>query len=139
MEKILDLTGLKTAQAAFHKALDYALSLEDEKDTYQFEAARGNLIQSFEFTFEISWKMMRRYIDNSLDSGDEKINTHKDLYRLAGQRGLIGNFYPWLDYRSARNKTSHSYDEEIAEEVYGAAKKFKADLDDFVVNIEERV
>ena len=139
MKKVLDLTQLKRAQVAFHQALDYALSHEADRSAYAFEAARGNLIQSFEFTFEISWKMMKRYIDNSLGPGDEKINTHKDLYRLAGQRGLISDFYPWLDYRDARNKTSHSYDEEIAEEVYRVAKRFKTDLDNFVENIEGRV
>ena len=139
VEKILDLTQLKNAQLAFHQALEYALSLESDKSAYAFEAARGNLIQSFEFTFEISWKMMKRYINNSLGPGDEKINTHKDLYRLAGQRGLINDFYPWLGYRDARNKTSHSYNEEIAEEVYKIAKSFKKDLDDFVANIEGKV
>jgi len=139
MEVMLDLTQLKKAQFAFDEALEYALSLEADKNAYPFLAARGNLIQSFEFTFEISWKMMKRYIDNSLGSKGEKINTHKDLYRLAGQRGLINEFYPWLDYRDARNKTSHSYNEEIAEEVYRVAKNFKTDLADFVGRIEELV
>jgi len=139
MEKLLDLTQLKNAQFAFHEAFDYALSLEDSKGAYAFLAARGNLIQSFEFTFESSWKMMKRYIENSLGPGDEKINTHKDLYRIAGQRGLISDFYPWLDYRDARNKTSHSYNENIAEEVYRVAKNFKIDLDDFVARIEALV
>ena len=139
MEKILDLEQLRKAQIAFHQALEYALSLESDKSAYAFEAARGNLIQNFEFTFEVSWKMMKRYIDNSLGPGDEKIYTHKDLYRLAGQRGLINDFYPWLRYRDARNKTSHSYNEEIAEEVYKVAKNFKMDLDEFVVNIEGKI
>lgn len=135
MKKLLDLTQLKMAQSAFHQALDYAVGLEENQDDYAFKAARGNLIQSFEFAFEVSWKMMKRYVDKTIGPGDEKIKTHKDLFRIAAQRELIDDVYPWLDYQDARNQTSHSYNEEVAAEVYRITKQFRNDLDVFVEKI----
>ena len=140
----LDLTSVKRAQDAFSNALAFAENIEskpaDQLDFFEFDVARAALIQHFEFTYELCWKTMKRCIDMNIGLGSkEEITSQRDLFRISGERGFIEDFHIWMDYHRARNKTSHSYDEDIAHEVYGVAKKFKADLDKFVKAVEERL
>lgn len=84
---------------------------------------RDATIQRFEYTFELSWKLMKRYfkINNNLD-----IFNVKDIFREAGRQQLIENVEAWFEYLEARNLTSHTYDEKIADKVFEKAKEFEA-------------
>ena len=144
MEKKLDLKSVRNAQEAFTNALAFAENVEnkpaDQLNFFEFDVARAALIQHFEFTYELCWKTMKRCIEMNIGVGSkEEIPSQRDLFRISGERGFIEDFHTWMDYHRARNKTSHSYDEDIAQEVYKVAKKFKIDLDKFVKAVEERL
>ena len=85
---------------------------------------KDGTIQRFEYTFELSWKALKRYfkINNNLE-----IFNVKDIFREAGKQGLIEKVEKWFEYLEARNLTSHTYDENIAEKVYTKAKEFEKD------------
>ncbi len=84
---------------------------------------RDATIQRFEYTFELSWKLMKRYfkVNNNID-----IFNVKDIFREAGKQQLIENVEAWFEYLEARNLTSHTYDEKIADKVFVKAKEFEA-------------
>jgi nucleotidyltransferase substrate binding protein (TIGR01987 family) len=88
---------------------------------------RAAVIQHFEFTFELSWKMLERLLGKKLGSDTVKRMSHKTLFRVAAERSLLGEPRRWLTYLDARNKTSHTYNVSVAEDVYG---KIPAFLDD---------
>lgn len=83
-------------------------------------------IQRFEYTFELSWKILKRYfkVNNNLD-----IFNIKDIFREGGNQGLIENVEKWFEYLEARNLTSHTYDEtydeNTAEKVFEKAREFE--------------
>jgi len=52
----------------------------------------------------------------------------RDIFREAAKQGLIDSMENWLIYHRAKNLTSHTYDEIIAEETYVAAKAFSEDV-----------
>ena len=142
VENKLDISALKKAAETFYKALAFAKKVEskndDEREDYEFEIVRASLIQHFEFSYELCWKTMKRYIE--MDIGPEAdILTRRDLFRLSVERRLIADFDNWLEYHKARNKTSHIYDEDIATEVYNIAKMFADDLRAFVGIMENRI
>lgn len=85
---------------------------------------RDAAIQRFEYTFELSWKLMKRYfkVNNNLD-----IFNVKNIFREAGKQQLIENVETWFDFLEARNLTSHTYDEKIADKVYQKSKEFEAE------------
>ena len=144
MENKLDLKSLKKAQVAFSNAFAFAVSVErksaDQLGFFEFEVVRAALIQHFEFTYELCWKTMKRCIEMNVGLGSkEEISSQRDLFRISGERGFIEDFHTWMDYHRARNKTSHSYDGDIAQTVYEDAKRFKTDLDKFVKAVEERL
>lgn len=77
-------------------------------------------IQRFEFTFELTWKVMQ---SSAREKGLEIVSP-KDSLRTAAQLGLIENVEVWFDFLDARNLSSHVYNEEIADAVYLQIKKF---------------
>jgi nucleotidyltransferase substrate binding protein (TIGR01987 family) len=72
------------------------------------------LIQSFEYTHELAWKVLKDYL---ISKGFTEIICSKDSTRMAFQNGLIHEGEIWMSMIDARNRTSHTYDMKIAAEV----------------------
>jgi nucleotidyltransferase substrate binding protein (TIGR01987 family) len=72
-------------------------------------------IQAFEFTYELSWKLLQAQLR---DEGVESA-TPRAVFRSAGDAGLIPSVERWIGYLRARKLTSHTYREDTAEQVYG--------------------
>jgi nucleotidyltransferase substrate binding protein (TIGR01987 family) len=80
---------------------------------------RDSVIQRFEFTVELSWKVLQRYIKAS---GIVEPLTPKNTFREAARLGLIKNPEAWIRFVDARNLSSHTYKESLAEQVYCSAQ-----------------
>lgn len=125
----LSLTGLQKALKSFESAVNAACSeermacLEDD----QKDAIRAGVIQNFEFTYELSWKFMQRWLrDNQIKDVDLP-RTRKDLFRLAAQSGLIEDPVQWFADGDARNLASHTYSDDKARIVFDKAVEFLPD------------
>jgi len=134
-ETQLDITPLKKANEAFSRAL--ALSGKVEKEFY--EVYRAGIIQNFEFGFELCWKFIRRWLEADDPKEVDRALTKKDLFRIAHERGLIRDVEKWFVYLNARNRTSHIYDEMVAEEVFSVTLEFHLDSMFFTQELEKRV
>ncbi len=87
-------------------------SLEDE---ILDEMIKEGLIQRFEYTHELAWNVMKDYAEYQ---GNSSIGGSRDASREAFQLKLIPNGHIWMDMITSRNKTSHTYNEETANEIY---------------------
>lgn len=75
---------------------------------------RAATIQAFEVSFELGWKLLKaRLKEEGLD-----LATPKAVLRAAGDAGMIESVEDWLGYLRARNLTSHTYNREVADQVY---------------------
>lgn len=74
------------------------------------EAYQLSLIQAFEFTFELSWKTMKDYLN---EVGYSEINNAAQTIKQAYQSKLINNPAGWLNALDSRNETSHTYRNKI--------------------------
>lgn len=90
---------------------------------------RDSVIQRFEYTYELSWKMIKRWLEINLGSTYVDGISRKELFRYAAEHHLIKDPLKWFSYHEARNQTSHVYDEIVAEDVFGV-------IDDFVKDVE---
>jgi len=90
---------------------------------------RDGLIRRFKFTYELSHKMLRRYLANIAASPEDiKRMPFPDLIRTASEQGLLPRGWDvWRKYREMRNKTSHTYDERVAEDVVSGIRDFLED------------
>lgn len=121
----IKLTELKRAIARLKEAL--ALPKSD--------IIRDSVIQRFEFTVELSWKVLQRYLKAS---GITEALTPKNTIREAGRLGIIKDPEAWLTFIDARNLSSHTYKESLAEEVYASASALPPFAEDLVRHIEQK-
>lgn len=66
-------------------------------------------VQSFEITQELSWKVMKDFLESE---GKTDLFGSKTVVREAFNVGLITNGEQWLNTIESRNKTSHIYDQQ---------------------------
>ena len=82
------------------------------------EPHKESTIQRFEYTFELSWKLMSSILkDQGIESYGVR-NVLREGYKLQ----LIDNIDAWFKYADARNQTAHIYRQSVADEVVGVAK-----------------
>ncbi len=94
---------------------------------------RDATIQRFEYTFELSWKMLKRYFQVNNQTSEANL---KNIFREAGKQGIIENVEQWFEFLHFRNLTSHTYDESTAQEVFEAAKNFSGEAEKVLRKLE---
>lgn len=76
---------------------------------------RDGVIQRFEFTFELAWKSLREYMEDQGASMEAVFS--KQVFKAAYAAGLIHDERAWVNMLTARNLTSHVYDESTADTI----------------------
>ena len=122
----LDLTSLEKAIAQLADALDTYYDEITQKSPKHKKHMRSAVIQSFEFTYELTLKMLKRYLGAALFNPEAVTSMNfKDVIREAYKKNLIrSDVSVWDQYRENRGITSHTYDEGKAQEVFEAASEF---------------
>lgn len=90
---------------------------------------RDGLIQRFEFTYELSHRLLRRYL-RGVAASPEAFDQmpFQDLIRSANQQGLlVGDWPAWRRYRDMRARSSHTYAAEVAMQVVEGIPGFLAE------------
>lgn len=109
MEKnrlIQKLTDFKKAVSRLREVLQ-----ADPVNDFIYDAS----IQRFEFTYELSWKLLKGFLSYS---GLADAATPREVFKVAFSVGILPEGQKWLDMLKDRNLTSHVYDEEMAIEIY---------------------
>lgn len=94
------------------------------------------VIQRFEFTFELSWKLMKAYLEYE---GLKNLNSPRSTIRAAFKNKLIEDGDKWVGMLLDRNKTSHIYDEDKAREIYDKIKTEHIDRFKNLLDVMENV
>ena len=111
------LTKLNEAIAYVnHNFLDDDNLEEKENPRYVLNnIIKQGLIQSFKYTHELAWKVMKDFLQ---EVGEVKIYGSKDATKEAFTTELILDSDVWMGMIESRNKTSHTYNEETANEIF---------------------
>jgi nucleotidyltransferase substrate binding protein (TIGR01987 family) len=110
----MDASDLEKILSQFENALQRfseALARDINKDSLVLDAA----IQRFEFCFELSWKVLRRYLAR------EGINasTPREVFKEAFKLGWLAEGDAlWSRMITDRNLTSHTYNQKTALDLY---------------------
>ena len=134
MTSQLDLSSLQNATLRLEEA--WSLLQAEPENTI----IRDAVIQRFEFTYELSWKMLKRYLEMTASnpaSFDEM--SFQNLIRRGSEQGLLKSGWDtWWDYRNARAATSHTYDEEKAKAVIVLILPFIREIQYLLAMLESR-
>ena len=95
---------------------------------------KAGTIQAFEVCYELAKNTIRKIL---LLRAQEVHVTPKEIFRLAALEGLIPDAEIWFEFAKKRNKTSHAYDGEIAEEILSSLPNFLHHLDLLINKLKE--
>ena len=87
----------------------------------QDEEVRDSVIQRFEYSYELCWKMLSKELYQRVPSLGQ---TPSLDFKTGSRFGLIDDPEAWFEYPRMRNITFRTYDEVTAEKVAGSAKSF---------------
>ena len=122
----LELGSLRQAMRSLEVAVTEVTSpaFRDALTPSQREVMRAGVIQSFEFSYELCWKFMKRWLAENL--GPTRVDgiPRKELFRLAAEHRLIDDVPSWFAYHKARNLTAHTYNADTAREIFAVALPF---------------
>jgi nucleotidyltransferase substrate binding protein (TIGR01987 family) len=131
----LDITSLGKAVRRLREGL------ERHKREPTDEQIRDGLIQRFEFTYELTHKMLKRYLKETAASPDEIGRMpFADLVRSGNAQGLLRSDWPaWRRFREMRARTSHTYDAKVASQVASAIPGFLEEAEHFYAELQRRL
>lgn len=125
----LDFTAFDKALTSLEKSLadSHDASFMASLSASQHQLVIAGTIQNFEFTYELCWKYIKRWL--SLNYGASQVDgaPRRELFRQALQNQLIEDVETWMRYHIARNQTSHTYEQETAKDIFELIPSFFSD------------
>ena len=121
------MSNNKPSIAHFERAIQ---SLREGLERYQYDIKdiqiRDGLVQRFEFTYELSHKILKRYLVYAAASPRQfEEMAFQDLIRTANEQGLLlGDWNIWRGFRDMRVRTGHTYNEDVAIDVVKGIPRF---------------
>lgn len=128
----------KLDKAVKHIKANYYTEGEFNEDLFESgdDIVVEGLIQRFEYTHELAWNVMKDFLQ---ERGSPGIYGSKDATREAVQTGLITDGRVWMEMVKSRNKTSHTYNEETATDIFlNILNDYHTAFLDFQKNMEEK-
>jgi nucleotidyltransferase substrate binding protein (TIGR01987 family) len=112
--------------ANYQRALAQLLKAVTLRQTRELsELEQQGLIQAFEYTHELAWKVMKDYL-RSL--GNDTVIASRDSTRAAFAAELVQDGEAWMDMILGRNLSSHTYNLDIATALVDKIVRVYADL-----------
>ena len=81
------------------------------------ELERQGMVQAFEYTHELAWNTLKDFLESR---GVNNLFGSRDTTRAAFAAGLIQEGDLWMQMIQSRNQTTHTYNEEIVEQIVAA-------------------
>ena len=122
--------AIESCEGALRWANDFAFMEglpEDARNVF-----RSGVIQCFEVAYDECRKSINKWLRES------DIPVRGNLLRDAGFLGLIDNVEKWMEFRVARNRTSHFYNIAFAEQTFGLIEEFVPMAKSLLWSLEER-
>ena len=129
----LDLSNLKNSFFSLKECYnDYTMQKDEKMQTY----IKDSCIKRFEYTYEMSKKIMNKFLKKEYDKTEKELsinNIFREMYGL----GLIDSFDNWVDYRENRNISAHEYDITKTYPIIELIPRFLVDVDFFITHLEQ--
>jgi len=117
------------------RALSRLAEAIDTPVTYQNSLVIDGTIQRFEFCIELFWKLLRRAL---LESGVES-GTPREAIQKAYQAKWLNDEKLWVQMLQDRNRTSHMYEEEVAQDIFSRVPQYYEIMRKALADIEQKL
>lgn len=99
--------------------------------------ARDGVIQRFEVTMDLTRQLVIRILKETYAMGEA--TAKRGWIRESAQLGIIVDVDAWFGFLSARDRTSHTYDSVIADEVFSQTPDFMIHAKNLLENLPNHV
>jgi nucleotidyltransferase substrate binding protein (TIGR01987 family) len=106
-------SNYRKALVKLRQAVEIVSERIDSEDEVE-ELLEEGLIQRFEYTHELAWQVMKDYAKYQ---GYTNIHGSRDAIRKALEIDIIDD-RQWMNSITDRNRTSHNYDDDMADRIY---------------------
>lgn len=94
------------------KAVNHLKVAIDENKQTNSDLIKEGIIQRFEMTHELAWKLMK---DILVEAGEQDVFGSRIVTKRAFNLGLISEGDVWMEMIESRNRTVHTYNASILE------------------------
>ncbi|MCB2313438.1 nucleotidyltransferase substrate binding protein [Clostridium tagluense] len=111
--------------------------LKEVSDLYdgKNEIIRDSLIQRFEFTYELTHKTLKEFMN--FQGVTLENSFPRTIFKKAYVNNIISDELVWINLLEDRNSTSHIYNEKLANEIAERiAKKYVDSIGELIKNLE---
>jgi len=127
--------GLSNFRNAFLKFSEAVLRREEFYQGGFGDIYLDLVVKRFEFTYEMSWKAIKRYLNFiGLDCPSPR-----GCFKEAFVQKVIAEESVWLDMIEQRNLTSHVYDESEVAEILGKIDRYRLAFQELLATLEARL
>ena len=84
-------------------------------------------IQRFEFTYELMWKTLKSFLE---DIHGIRVVSPRQVFKEAYALSLIETDNPFLEMLHSRNLLAHTYNEDLANDIYGKCPSYLSAMQD---------
>ena len=121
---------------------DYKNALErlneaiEESKIINSSTIKDGVIQRFEFTLELSWKVMKYFLNSE---GIIEAKAPRSTIRAGFNNEIIQNANLWIDMIEDRNLTTHTYSQSASNEIYEKiVDSYYKELEIFYMNVKDK-
>ena len=108
----------------------------EESKVIDSSTIKDGVIQRFEFTLELSWKVMKYFLNSE---GLTEAKAPRSTIRTGFNNEIIQDAKLWIDMIEDRNLTTHTYSQSTSDEIYGKIINFYyKELEDFYLNVKDK-
>ena len=132
MSNSISLEALQLAITALE------MGLTEHEQYPHLLTVRDGVIQRFEVAMDVSRQLVIRILKEKFGLDDTQAN-NKTFIREAAKYSLIVDVEAWFGHLKARNDSSHTYDAEVAAQVFERVPLFLSDVRDLYFRLEQHV
>lgn len=122
----LDIENLRKALQSLKKA--YNVYCAGNSDPEMCDIYADSCVKRFEYTFETSWKIMKKYFKLQYRKTEAEL-TMNNIFRFMEGYGFTTSWLKWKEYYAKRNNTAHEYNIE-------KSRKLLIIIPDFIEDVE---
>lgn len=130
----INVLNLENATILLNDSYEILLKNQNDILTTVFEDA---VIKRFEYTLEISKKIMKKVLKKFYDKQEEEL-TVNNIFRFMYGYNYISDWEHWRTYHEKRNTTAHEYNLEKSRKLLGLIPDFLQDTKELIKNLKEK-
>ena len=131
----LNINCLKDALKTLKECWDIKENNQDEK---LFDIIADSCVKRFEYTIEIAWKIMKKYLKLEYGKEDKEL-TINNIFRFMAGYEMIESWERWKEYYAQRNNSAQEYNIKKSREILKFIPAFIKDTDILIKNLGKNI